>query len=86
MLPTYQQDYAAPCDEALMIDVSTANAVLGTPARLLYVGVAGDVTVDMERSGVAIKFASLSVGFHKLRFTKVYTGAGTTATGLVALW
>jgi hypothetical protein len=54
--------------------------------RGLYVGVSGDVKVDMASGGSAVTFSALAAGYvHPLRVTRVYS-TGTTATNIVALY
>jgi hypothetical protein len=72
------------CENGTAVDLSAADAVLASPCRCLYVGVAGDVKVDMLGSGQAITFKAAPVGLLNVRATKVYK-VGTTATNLVAL-
>jgi hypothetical protein len=70
---------------AIAVDVSSADQALAPTARYLYVGVSGDVKVDMEDSGTAIVFKAAPVGPLYVRAVKVYH-TGTTATNIVALW
>jgi hypothetical protein len=60
-------------------------AVLGSEGFWtgIYVGVAGDVKVDMKSSGT-VTFKALPVGLHKIGVTRVYA-TGTTATNLLGL-
>ena len=51
---------------------------------VLYVGVAGDLTVKMA-SGDVVKFTALSAGFQPIQVLQVYA-TGTAATDIVALW
>jgi hypothetical protein len=55
-------------------------------ARALYIGVTGDVTVDMA-SGLetTILFKAVPVGMLWIRVKRV-RATGTTATNIVALW
>ena len=54
-------------------------------SRSLYVGVAGDVKVDMADTDTAIVFKAVPAGtFMPVRAKRVYA-TGTTATNLVAL-
>ena len=57
-----------------------------TETRGLYVGVSGDVKVNMASGASAITFTGLAAGYvHPLRVTRVYS-ADTTATNIVALY
>lgn len=58
---------------------------LAVTASALYIGVAGNVKVDMEGVGTGIVFKSVPVGIFKGRFTRVYAN-GTEATDIIALW
>lgn len=51
---------------------------------VLYVGVAGDLTVKMA-SGDVVTFTALSAGFQPIQVTQVYA-TGTVATDIIALW
>jgi len=71
------------------------NAVAVTPsdteglartASALYIGVSGDVKVDVEGSGEAIVFKAVPVGLLPVRVTKVYTVAEGGASSIIALW
>lgn len=74
-------------------DAPYANAAAVTPSdtvdlqfvtRALYVGVSGDVTVNMP-GGAAILFKAMPVGLYAIRCTRI-KAAGTTATNILALW
>ncbi|MDD4804978.1 MAG: hypothetical protein PHN69_07620 [Candidatus Pacebacteria bacterium] len=68
------------------VAVTTSDTVdLAVVASALYIGVAGDVKVDMEGSGSGIVFKAVPVGYLTGRFTRVYTN-GTSATNIVAVW
>lgn len=58
---------------------------LATPTRALYIGVSGDVKVDMVGTGEGITFKAVPVGVLPVQVTRVYA-TGTTATDLLALW
>lgn len=60
------------------------SADLATAALGIYVGVAGDVKVDMVNGDSAIVFKAAPVGILRVHAKKVYA-TGTTATNLVAL-
>jgi hypothetical protein len=85
-------DYAAVGD-VISGPVRNAAAVtpddnndLGHATRSLFVGGAGDVTVNMLRTGSAITFKAVPVGtVLPIRVTRV-KATGTTATSLTALW
>lgn len=54
--------------------------------RGIYVGVSGDLKVDMDDSGTAIAFVGLASGIiHPIRARKVYA-TGTTATNIVGVY
>lgn len=56
-----------------------------TKPSILYVGVGGDVTVDMSGEGTNITFTAVTAGFLPVEVTRVYS-TGTTATNIVALY
>lgn len=57
---------------------------LTVPTKAIYVGVAGDVKVNMGASGTGITFKAVPVGTFEIKASRVYS-TGTTATNLVAL-
>jgi len=70
---------------AAAVDLSSADVTLTPIASALYIGVSGDVKVDMETSGTGIVFKSVPIGILRGRFKKVYK-SGTGATNIFALW
>lgn len=54
-------------------------------SRALYIGVTGDVVVNMAGTGSAITFKAVPVGVLPIRVTRVLS-TGTTATDIVSLW
>ena len=81
-------DYRAELDSpaASAAAVTPNDSVdLDPPARALYIGVAGDVKVDMFGAGTAVVFTAMPVGEHPIRVTRVYS-TDTTATNIVALY
>jgi hypothetical protein len=78
-----------------MLGEPFANAAAVTPddnndlpngaTRALYVGVAGDITVNMLGSGAPVLFKAAPVGILNVRVTRV-KATGTAATNLLALW
>jgi hypothetical protein len=85
-LPKDASDTNAPCDEAIAVDVSAADQSLAPFARALYIGVTGDVTVDMAKTGTAILFKAVPAGTYlRIIVGKVYK-TGTSATSIIALW
>jgi hypothetical protein len=54
-------------------------------SRALYIGVTGDVTVNMAGNGSSILFKSVPVGILPIRVSRVLA-TGTTATNIVAVW
>lgn len=61
------------------------SSALDRTASALYIGVSGDIKVDLEGSGEAIIFKAVPVGFLPVRVTKVYS-TGTTATNILSMW
>ena len=66
-------------------EITPSNTVdLAVPARGIYVGVSGDLKVDI--GGVAITFVGLAAGIiHPLNVTRVYQ-TGTDATNIVGVF
>jgi hypothetical protein len=64
-----------PSDSTNLPEITTA----------IWVGTAGDVTVDMSNDGTNVTFPNLTVGWHPIRCKKIYS-TGTHATGIVAVW
>jgi hypothetical protein len=68
----------------ITIDISVTDHVLVSASRGFYVGVSGDVKVDMA-DGTTFTYKSLAAGVeHSLQVKKVYR-TGTTATNMGAL-
>jgi len=64
--------------------VTTSNSTdLPAPTRGLFVGVAGNISVEM-RNGTVV-FTNVPVGILPIQCTRV-NSTGTTATSMVALW
>ena len=61
------------------------GANLPTPCRFLYVGTAGNLTVDLVTTGTDVTFTTAQQGYHALQAKKVWA-TGTTATGLLCLY
>lgn len=60
------------------------SSALDRTSTALYIGVSGDVKVDLENSGTVV-FKAVPVGILPVRATKVYS-TGTTATYILSLW
>jgi len=66
--------------------ISPSDTVnLPTVCKAIYVGVTGDVKVDLTQTGTAIVFKAVPVGILPVQAMRVYS-TGTTATNLVALY
>lgn len=73
-----------PVAFGVAIDISVTDHTLVITSRGLYVGVTGNVKVDMP-GATAITFVGLAAGIiHPIRATKVYK-IGTTATSIVSV-
>lgn len=68
---------------AIAVTPSDSGALASTQA--LYIGVTGDVTVDMDNSATAVLFKAHPVGYMLASVTRVYA-TGTTATNILALY
>jgi hypothetical protein len=72
-------------DYAVDVTPHNTNDVSGAPYKALYVGVGGDVKLDMNGTGTAIVFQNLASGqLLPVLFDRVYA-TDTTATDMVAL-
>ena len=69
---------------AVPVDVSGGNQTLASGSRGLYVGVSGNIKIDMPNAA-GITFSNVPVGIFPVQATKVYQ-TGTTATSVVALY
>lgn len=76
-------DLTWPATKAAAVTPSDGTDLTSIP-RALYVGVSGDVSVDMEESGDAIVFKAVPVGILPIRVKRV-RATGTTATNILAL-
>jgi len=67
--------------------VTTSDATIyGQPTRALYIGAAGNLTVDMADGGSSVLFVGVQGGtLLPIQVTRVYA-TGTTATSIVALY
>lgn len=67
--------------------VTTSNATIyEQPTRALYIGAAGDITVDMADGGTSVLFVAVQGGtLLPIQVTRIYA-TGTTATSIVALY
>lgn len=64
----------------------TPDTDLAIATRGVYVGVAGDLKVDMQDAGTAVTFVGLAAGIvHPISIKKVYA-SGTTATNIVGVY
>lgn len=79
----YGNSLEAPAKDAVAVTPHDTNDLTYLP-RALYVGVSGDVKVDMIGSGT-VTFVGVPVGILPVRVTRVYS-TGTTATDIVAIW
>jgi len=77
-----------PASSAFLVSPSDTTDFLTDAGELvpraIYVGVAGDLKVDMIDSGT-VTFLNLPVGLYPLRVRKIYT-TGTTASSMIALY
>ena len=74
---------SAPIEDAVAVTPHDSTNLSNT-TRALWVGVLGDISVEMSGSGSAIVFKGVQ-GLIPLRVTRVNSTA-TTATDIVALW
>jgi hypothetical protein len=65
--------------------VSPSDTIdLASPARSLYVGATGSLSVVMYGDGATVTFAAVPVGIFPIQVTRV-NNTGTTASNIVAL-
>jgi hypothetical protein len=67
--------------------VTTSDSTIyGQPTRALYIGAAGNLTVDMADGGSSVLFVAVQGGtILPIQVTRIYA-TGTTATSFVALY
>lgn len=58
---------------------------LSSPARSLYIGVAGNLTVQMYPNGELVTFTNVPVGILPVQVKRLMA-TGLSASGIVALW
>src|SRR5947207_5408242 len=75
-VPTYRS--------AVAVTPSDTVNLTSAPSAGLYIGVTGDVKVDMAGSGTAIVFKAVPVGILAVKVNRVYS-TGTTATNILEL-
>ena len=82
--------YADPAIDAAAVtphdsnDLSVGDGAGRAGCRALYIGVTGNVKVDMV-GGTAVTFANVPVGIFPVSVTRVYS-TGTTASSIHALY
>lgn len=74
-----------PAQSAVAVTNSDSVAFAAGPCRALYIGVTGDVAVDMADTGAAVVFKAVPVGWLPIRVLRV-RATGTTATNILALY
>jgi hypothetical protein len=67
--------------------VTTSDSTIyGQPTRALYIGAAGNLTVDMADGGSSVLFVGVQGGtLLPIQVTRIYA-TGTSATSIVALY
>ncbi len=73
----------SPAESGVAVTPHDSNNLPNT-TRALWVGVSGDVSVEMKTSGTALVFKNAQ-GLLPYRVTRV-NSTNTTATDIVALW
>ena len=79
-----------PYGSAIAIDISSTDHALDNASRGFFVGVTGNVKVDLEgfedgKSATGITLIAVPAGFSPIRVKKVYK-SGTTATDMYAMY
>lgn len=77
-----------PNDSATLVDANGKQVI----SRALYIGVTGDVKVDMcgnlatgQAGAIGVTFKSVAVGILPVQVNKVYS-TGTTASQIIAMY
>lgn len=73
-----------PLESGAAITPHDTNDLANT-TRAIYVGVTGDIKVDLLGTGTAVVFTAVPVGLYWLRCTRIYA-TDTDATNIVGLW
>jgi hypothetical protein len=73
---------SSPANEG--VPCTPSDTTVFAPTRGLYVGVAGDVTVDYAKVGTNVLIKAAPVGYHPISITRVYA-TGTAATNILLL-
>ncbi|MCE9552626.1 MAG: hypothetical protein K8T91_04510 [Planctomycetes bacterium] len=75
----------SPADDGFVISKSDTEFLAQVP-RGIYVGVGGDIKVDLVHSGTALVFKNVASGcILPVRATRVYS-TDTTATDMIGLY
>jgi hypothetical protein len=82
--PQYVQELSIPAARAVAVTPND-SADLASYTRALYIGVSGNLVVDMVDQGSPITFTAVPVGILPIRVKRVRS-TSTTATNIVALW
>lgn len=83
LFSTYQGGLESPASNAVSASLQNSGE-LGYVTRALYVGVAGDVKVEMAGGGSAT-FRADNFQLLPIRVKQVYA-TGTTGQSIIALW
>lgn len=81
-----KSDLTAPIRTAVEITPSDSADLATTPTRAIFVGVGGDVTVDMATTGTAVTFKNVPSGTLLPIQVNRIDATGTDATDIVALY
>lgn len=84
-LPSYSRAIWSPADEAAAV-APADGADLPVPSRGIYVGVGGDLTVDMVTTGATILFKNVPSGTLLPIMVKRVRNTGTTALSIVSIY
>lgn len=72
-----------PAENAVAVTPHDTNDLVNA-TRGIYVGVTGDIVVNMLGTGAQVTFKAVPVGVLPIRVTRIYL-TNTTATNLLAL-
>jgi hypothetical protein len=81
----HRGDHSAPATHSQVVTPHATNEVSTTMPRYLYVGVSGDVTMQLYGDTTSVLFKTMPSGLYKMS-PRVIAVTGTTATNMVVLW
>jgi hypothetical protein len=78
---------STPADHAVSVTPNDGADLATIPTKAIYVGVAGNLTVDMADTGTNVTFKNVPIGIFPIRVDRVYaTGSAGGAGDYIALY